>query len=272
MAKVQSSLINGDLTFNADIVQASLKISPKLANLAHTATQGWVQAAALSPAGDQSFGAKLETEEVNTGGIESTKDDLTKKITGEGSFMATDLNPWFAKYAMGTNLDIQWQTTGAAATVTGTESTTTQIVLANSTEAATFATNDVFHVPLGNSSHTYLWPGIVLAVNDDTLLLKYALPEIPATSAEVTKVTGYNMWHGGNEILNLHVMVQLDFPKGDQHILDVLSCSMTGGFTRNLGGAVKTPASLKMYGTQQDVGSAVDQVVVAVSRVTFPNG
>lgn len=274
MAKNQPSAINGDLSYNADNVYADLKICDYAQNLTYASTSGWVRGGTLSVAGDQSFSCGVDTIPVDTGAIITTKDDLVERLTGEASLVATDLNPHAARYAQGTTLDIQWDTdssTAVAGTVAAAGGAVQSITLENSTQASSFAVNDVIKVPLSTGNNIFYWPAIISQISDDTLTLKYAMPEAPADAAIIQKVFGYDLYHGGNVINNLHVLVQLDFPKGDQHILDILKCSMTGGFTRQLGGAVKTPLSLKMYGTLQDVGSLTDQVICAITRVQFPN-
>lgn len=273
MTKVQTSQINGALSYNADNVYADLKVCSSSQGLTYGATagDGMHRIAALGVASDQSFSCGMETEEVGTGAIETPKDDLILKLTGEASVTATDLNPHLARFATGTTLEIQWQTTSVSGTVAASGGAVTGVTLEDATQAGSFSVNDVMKVPLSSGTNLYYWPAIVAGVSGATVTFKYAIPAAPADSAEIFKLLGYDIFHGGNVIHNLHALIQLDFPKGEQHILDIFKCSMTGGFTRSLGGAVKTPASMKMYGEQQDVGSLTGQIVCAATRAQFPN-
>lgn len=268
MAKIRTSNINGDLTYNADLVYATLLVSKYSEALAYNATSGWRKIGALSVASDQSFQVGVETEEVLTGTPITAKDDLITRLNGEANFLMTDMNPLAGKWSMGTTGDIQWDTGGTAwsGTIAGTSSTK-QVLQVGTGEATGLAARDVIRVPIGND---YV-PGIVDSIAGDAITLKYPLSEIPSTSAVLVRVQGYKLYHGGNVLENMAVLVQLDFPKGDQHILEIPKASATGGFTRQLSGAVKTPMKLKMYGSLDDIGSLTDQVVCAITHVGFPN-
>lgn len=272
MAQVQSRKINGDLSFNADLVYATLKVAKYSQGLAYTATSGWNSAGTLSVAADQSFQVGVETEAVDTGTPITTKDDLVSRLTGEAQFTITDINPLSGKWSMGTTNDIIWDTSGTTwtGTVLGTTGGVNSIYVSTATGVSV---KDVLKVPLSTSGNIFYWPGIVDNVDTTAGIItwKYPLPEAPATSAVAERVRGYDLYHGGNVLQNMAVLVQLDFPKGDQHILEIPKCSATGGFTRQLSGAVKTPMNLKMYGTLRDVGTLTDQVTCAITHVGFPN-
>lgn len=276
MAQARPRKINGELSFNADLVYASVLIAKSSQGLAYDATEGFRQVATLSVASDQSFNVGVETEAVDTGAIITTKDDLIQRLTGEASFQFTDMNPLAGKWSMGTTAEIQWDTSGTAwqGTIAGTTSTSTVLQFGTG-EATGLAENDVLRIPLSSGNNLNYFPGIVEAVDTtaDTATLKYPIPEgqTPATSAVVDRVRGYDLYHGGNILQNMKLLVQLDFPKGDQHTLEVIKCSSTGGFTRQLSGAVKTPMNIKMYGTSQGIGTLTDQVTCAVTHVGFPN-
>lgn len=270
MALVQERQINGDLSFNADLVYGDVKVSNYSQGLAWTATSGWVRIGACSVASDQSFQVGVETEPVETGTPITAKDDLITRLSGEGSFLITDLNPHAARTAMGTTGAIQWDTSGT--TYTGTVNATTstkQVIYVDSTTGA--AANDIIKFELSSGNNLYYYPGIVDSVGADNLTLKYPLPEIPAESSSFERVRGYDLYHGGNTLQNYKTLVQLEFPKGDQHVMEILKNSFVGGYTRQMGGAVKTPLQAKMYGVLQDVGSLTDQVTLAVTHVQFPN-
>lgn len=274
MAKIQDRRINGDLSFNADLVYCTLLVANSSLGLTYTDTTGFVQVGTLSPAGDQSYSVGVDTEEVVTGTPETVKDDLISRLNGEASFMITDLNPHAAKYAMGTTAEIQWTTAGVATayanTITGSSSTKQVLYV---TTADTVVENDILKIELSSGANAYYYPGIVAAKDTtaNTITLKYPLPEIPVADATVELVGGYSLYHGGNTLQNLTALVQCDFPKGDQHLMEIFKCSATSGFERQMGGAVKTPITLKMYGTLKDIGSLTDQVTLAATHVQFPN-
>lgn len=272
MAQARARQINGDLTFNADLVYASLFISKSNANLAYDSTAGWSPMGALSVASDQSFSVGMESEEVITGMPETVKDDLLRRLTGEASLLITDINPLSGKWAMGTTADIVWDTSGTtwSGTVTGTTSTKAVIYVSTATGANV---GDVIRFTFGSGNAQYYYPGIVDAVDTtaNTLTLKYALPEIPAESSVIDRVRGYTLFHGGNVLQNISTLIQLDFPKGDQHNMHIFKGSANGGFTRQFNGPVRTPFQMKMYGVLKDIGSLTDQVTCAATYVGFPN-
>lgn len=272
MAKMRASNINGDLTFKADLVYATLLVAKYSQSLAYDATTGWNKIGALSVASDQSFQVGVETEEVLTGVPITAKDDLITRLNGEASFVITDINPLAGKWSMGTTADIVWDTSGTtwSGEIFGTTSTTSVLQLSTG-DGTGLAVGDVLRVELSSGNNVYYYPALVDLVNGDAVTLQYPLPEIPAASSTVTRVRGYDLYHGGNALQNMAVLVQLDFPKGDQHILEIYKASATGGFTRQLSGAVKTPLQLKMYGTLKTIGSLADQVALAVTHVGFTN-
>lgn len=269
------SNINGDLQYEADIVTATLLVSKASRNLAHDATSGWQPTGQLSVSADQSFSVGMETEPVPTGAIETDKDDLVRRLTGEASYMITDMNPLSGKWSMGTTAEIQWDTSGTtwSGTITSTNETsgTRQIIYVST--ATGISPGDVLKIPLSSGADLFYWPGIVDDVDttDHIIYLKHKMPEIPAAAGVIQRVRGYTLYHGGNVLQNMNLLTQLDFPKGDQHVLQVPKCSATGGFTRQLSGVVKTPMTIKMYGNQIDIGSLTNQVVCAMTHVTFPN-
>lgn len=273
--KIQPRRIDGKLTFNADNVYMSALVADYNLGLNHESTQGLIQLGTLTPAGDQNYEIGVESEEVSTGVPETAKDDLITKLTGQAELMITDMNPHAAKFAMGTQAEIQWTTAGLAATysntVTGTTSTNQTLYVST---ASTVVAGDIVKVQLGGTgANAYYYPGIVARkdTSANTITLKYPLPEKPVEGNTVDLVGGYTIYHGGNTLLNITAIIQCDFPKGDQHLLQIFKGSATGGFKRQMGGAVKTPFAMKMYGETQNIGSLTDQVTMAATHVQFAN-
>lgn len=273
MTQVQPRQLNGGLTYDADLVNAWLRSSKKSQGLSYTTTSGWGVLGALGVSVDQNFKVGVETVPVENGAIITEKDMLIQRLTGEANFQMIDMNPLAGQASMGTVPDIVWDTGGTAWSGTIITTGTTKTVIALSTGNATgLAVNDVLRFTLGSGTNTYYYPGIVDAFDTttDLVTLRYALPEIPGTGT-VTRVRGYDLFHGGNVLQHLKLLVQLDFPKGDQHIMEIKDCSSTAGYSRVLSGAVKTPMAVKMYGVLTDIGSYTDQVTCAVTHVGFPN-
>ena len=276
MDKLQERRINGDLLDKADTVYMNLFVSNQSQGLDHTSTSGKVPVGTLTPAGDQSYQVGVESEEVVTGMPATAKDDLITALSGEASFLVTDLNPHAPKYAMGTTGEIQWNTTTGitpwADSISGSSSTKSLLYVA-ALASDSLVENDVVRVELSEGGNVFYFPGIVGATDSTakTISLKHRLPEIPVESATVVLVGGYTLHHGGNTLRTMTALVQCDFPKGDQHLMEIPSCSATGGYTRQMSGAVKTPISLKMYGTQGDIGALTDQVILARTHVQFAN-
>lgn len=272
MAKIRTSNINGNLTYSADLVYATLLVAKHSQGLAYDATTGWNRIGALSVANDQSFSVAVESEEVLTGVPVTPKDDLITRLNGQADFVITDMNPLAGKWSMGTTADIQWDTSGTtwSGTILSTGSTVSALQLSTG-NATGLAVGDVLKVPLSSGNNVYYYPAVVDLIETDLVTLRFKLPEVPANNSVAVRVRGYDLYHGGNNLQNMSIIVQLDFPKGDQHIMEILKSSATGGFTRTLTGAVKTPFKCKMYGELKDIGSLTDQVTCAITHVGFPN-
>jgi len=187
--------------------------------------------------------------------------------------LGADLNPHALEKALGTDIpkevtyNATWNGGDGSLIVTATNKKLTL----TTGEAAGLAKNDMLEVQLpsknGNTYHQY---AKVIAVVDDEVTLKWKLETPPVAGATVKKVDSLIIHHGGSSLVDQTLLLQLDFPKGYQHNLLVYRAQATGGATRQLAGAVKTPMKFRMLSNFLTV-STKDYLVLASTQIKNPN-
>lgn len=233
----------------------------------------WQKWGQLGSPNDQSFTINVETEDVSNGSPESTVDVLLMKINGELSVLFQDLNPHTMGKALGTNIPVE--TTYNATWQGGTGSTVQASSTASLIKVATghgtgLAKGDILEIAMSSGNDAYVQYGRVDSVSGDDVTLKYKLEAVPTTSGTVKKVDSVTVHHGGSDVEQVALLLQLDFPKKYQHNMLTYRGQASGGITRQLAGAIKTPAKFRMLSQLKTI-SAEDYLVLSSTQMKMPN-
>jgi hypothetical protein len=233
----------------------------------------WQRWGQLGSPNDQSFTITANTEKITNGSPEATVDVLLMALNGELNALIQDLNPHAMQKALGTDIPMEvtynssWQS-GNGSTVQA--STTAKVINVATGHGAGLVKNDILEIAMSSGNNAYVQFGIVDSVTTDAVTLKYELEAIPPTSGTVKKVDTIIIHHGGSDVQQVALLFQLDFPKRYQHSMLTYRAQASGGVTRQLSGAVKTPSKFEMLSILKTI-SAKDYLTLASTRMKMPN-
>ncbi len=264
------------LSHNSDNVNVQVFGAPsgpvQTSGFAFTDWQRWCS---LGNPNDQGFNIQVETEDVTSGAPNVTVDVLLMSMNGNMTFLGQDMNPVGVSKALNTDVSNAIETTYNTSWQTGVGSTVQASSTARLIKVATghgtgLVAGDVLEIAMAAGANAYKQYGIVDYVLTDDVYLRFELEAIPPTSATVKKVDSIIVHQGGGAMVDVGLQMQLDFPKAGQHALLAYKAQSVGGYTMQLGGAVKTPFDYRMLAVKKTINSK-PKVVLASTKITAPN-